>query len=188
MHTTSISLLERLRSSANSEAWGQFVDLYTPLLYEWARKRGLHEADAADLVQDVFLALLQKLPTFAYNPHKSFRGWLFTVTLNIWRDRQRAVATRWLGVGERRVEDVSVPDPAIGFQEQEYRNYLVSRALKLMQADFATVTWQAVWQHAVQGRPAAEVAKELGLSVAAVYCAKFRVLSRLRQELQGLFE
>ena len=83
MHTTSVTLLERLRTVDNQEAWRRLVDLYTPLLFQWARACGSQAEDAADLVQDVFAVLLQKLPTFTYDPQKSFRAWLRTVTFNL---------------------------------------------------------------------------------------------------------
>ena len=188
MHTTSFTLLERLRTPTNQEAWGRFVDLYTPLLFHWARRCGLHTEDAADLVQDVFAALLQKLPAFNYDVQKSFRAWLRTVTVNLWRDRQRAVATRPFRGDDGQGAQLAVPDHAPVIEDEEYRSYLVGRALKLMQADFEPATWRAAWEHAVVGRSAAQVAAELRLTVAAVYCAKFRVLSRLRQELQGLLD
>src|SRR5437764_5198815 len=89
MHTTSISLLERLRQPGEAEAWQRFVDLYTPLLYYWACRLGLQEQDAADLVQEVFTLLVQKLPDFIYNRQKSFRSWLRTVLLNKWRAYRR---------------------------------------------------------------------------------------------------
>src|SRR5712692_822077 len=93
MNSTSVSLLEQLRNPAESKttgpAWERFVELYTPLLYYWARRLGLRDQDAADLVQDVFLVLVRKLPEFSYDRHKSFRAWLRTVTLNKWRERQR---------------------------------------------------------------------------------------------------
>lgn len=188
MHTTSITLLERLRTPENQEAWCRFVDLYTPLLFHWARRCGLQKEDAADLVQDVFTALLQKLPAFNYDSQKSFRGWLHTVTVNLWRDRRRAAASRPSSGHNGQGAERSVPDPVVALEVEEYRSYLIRRALTLMQTDFEPATWRAVWEHAVVGRPAPQVAAELGQTVAAVYCAKFRVLSRLRQELQGLID
>src|SRR2546423_12975097 len=89
MDTTSVSLLERLREPAQQDAWGRFVDLYTPLIYYWARRVGLPPEEAADLVQDVLTLLVQKLPEFQYDPQKSFRGWLRTLTLNKWRGNRR---------------------------------------------------------------------------------------------------
>lgn len=188
MLTTSVTLLERLRSSSSREGWSRFVDLYTPMMFQWARNCGLSTEDAADLIQDVFAALLKKLPDFTYDSKKTFRGWLKTVTLNLWRDRQRAVATRRLPGGGEWIEDVVGPDPVKLFEEEEYRTYLVSQALKLMQTEFNQTTWRAAWLYGVDGRPADDVAKELGISVTAVYCAKSRVLNRLRRELSGLIE
>src|SRR5947207_11749136 len=75
MHTTSLSLLERLRWPEEQETnWRRFVQLYTPLLYHWARRLGLSAEDAADLVQDVPTRLVAQLPQFTYDPGKRFRG------------------------------------------------------------------------------------------------------------------
>src|SRR5205807_1741058 len=90
MNTTSFSLLHRLRQPGEQDTdWRRFVQLYTPLLFHWARKLGLSTEDAADLAQEVLILLMRKLPEFNYDPSRSFRGWLHTVTLNKWRDHQR---------------------------------------------------------------------------------------------------
>jgi RNA polymerase sigma-70 factor (ECF subfamily) len=188
MEQTSPSLLERLRQPAQQEAWARFVKLYTPFLYHWASRLGLSEPDAADLVQDVFLVLVQKLPEFSYDRHKSFRGWLRTVMLNKWRDHQRRRTAVPGHQNETFLSELVGPDDAADFEETEYRKHLVSRALRLMQAEFQPTTWKACWEHVVSGRPAAEIAAELGLSVDSVYAAKYKVLRRLRQELQGLLD
>jgi RNA polymerase sigma-70 factor (ECF subfamily) len=186
MHTTSFSLLERLRQPGETQAWERFVSLYTPLLYYWARKTGVQEADVVDLVQDVFALLLQKLPEFVHDGRRSFRAWLRTVTLNKWRERCR----RWAPPidPDTPLAEVAAADDAEGFWEAEYRERLVGRALEIMQAEFQPATWQACWQHVVEGRPAAEVAAGLGISANAVYLAKARVLRRLHQELDGLLD
>ncbi len=186
MDTTSISLLERLKVPLDQQAWARFVNLYTPMIYSWARRAGLPELDAADLVQEVFAALVEKMPQFAYDPSRSFRAWLKTVTLNRWRDRHRRQAVR---PQEVIGEPPEIADSAeASFGEAEYRQQLVARALELMQAEFQPTTWKACWEFVVGGRPAAEIARELGISENAVHLAKGRVLRRLRQELQGLLE
>jgi RNA polymerase sigma-70 factor (ECF subfamily) len=188
MHTTPISLLERLRQPGDATAWASFVELYTPVLYAWTRRLGLQAQDAADLVQEIFTVLVQRLPEFQYDRQQSFRKWLHTVTLNKWRDlcRRRAVLPRPQG-GDNMDElaERAAPD---ALEETEYRQHLVSRALEIMQTDFEAVTWKACWEFVVQGRPAQQVARELGLSVNAVYLAKGRVLRRLRAELEGLLD
>jgi RNA polymerase sigma-70 factor (ECF subfamily) len=188
MHTTPASLLERLRHPAQPEAWARFVELYTPLLYHWARRTGLQDQDAADLVQEVLLVLVKKLPEFRYDNSKSFRAWLRTVMVNKWREGQRR---RSVPVDQAaRLADLPDPqnDGAEALGEDEYRRHLTTRALQVMRPEFQPTTWRAFWEVAVAGRPAAEVAAELGLSINAVRAAKFRVLWRLRQELRGLLD
>ena len=80
------------------------------------------------------------------------------------------------------------PDGSLAFEEADYHKYLSIHALKVMQAEFQPTTWKACWEHVVVGRPAAEVAAELGITVNAVYLAKSHVLRRLRQEMAGLLD
>jgi RNA polymerase sigma-70 factor (ECF subfamily) len=188
MDTTNISLLERLKLPVDQKAWSHFVDLYTPLIYSWARRIGLQESDAADLVQEVFALLVQKMPDFSYDRHRSFRAWLRTVTLNKWRDRCRRQAVRPHMVANSMSLEAVEAVTEDSFSEVEYRQQLVARALELMQAEFQPTTWKACWEFVVVGRPAADVAKQLGISENAVHLAKGRVLRRLRQELDGLLD
>lgn len=185
---TPASLLERLRQPQPQEAWDRLVLLYTPLIYSWARQAGLIEEDAADLVQDVFVILLQTLPTFEYDRRKSFRRWLRTVTLNKWRERcrhrQRSPVCEGGGFDE---EQLPAPESE-QFWEVEYRQHVVAQALAIMSRDFQPATWQAFWEQVVRERPAAEVAAELGMTVGAVYAARFRVLGRLRHEMAGMLD
>jgi RNA polymerase sigma-70 factor (ECF subfamily) len=184
MHTTSSSLLVRLRQAGEQDAWARFVQLYSPLLHYWAQHLGLQDQDAADLVQEVFVVLVKKLPEFDYNPKLGFRNWLRTVLLNKWRNfvqRRRLPAA----LGDR--DEVAAPEDS-AFGEVEYRQHLVRRALELMQAEFPAKMWKACWEHVVAGRRVAEVAAELGISEGTVYVAKSRVLFRLRQELGGLLD
>jgi RNA polymerase sigma-70 factor (ECF subfamily) len=186
MHTTSGSLLERLRQPADQESWPKFVKLYTPLIYYWARRTGLQEADAADLVQEVFAVLVKKLPEFTYAPGKSFRGWLRTVTLNKWRERERRRTVPVVPADE--APEVAVPDDAEVLWDSEYRQHVFRRALELMQTEFQPATWKACWEQVMGGKSATAVAAELGLSAGAVRAAKFRVLCRLRSELNGMLD
>jgi RNA polymerase sigma-70 factor (ECF subfamily) len=187
MQTTSVSLLERLRRPDAQAAWERFVRLYTPLLNHWAHRLGLRGPDVDDLLQDVFTVIVEKLPAFQYDPQKRFRGWLWTVTVNTVRKKQRRLAH------ETQAPDTGLPDLADPngvevIDEAEYRCFLVKRALELMQADFEPSTWKAFYECVAGDRPAAEVAAEFGLSLDAVYTAKSRVLRRLRQDLDGLLD
>jgi RNA polymerase sigma-70 factor (ECF subfamily) len=182
---TPASLLERLRQPDEGRAWERFVEMYTPLLLDWARRLGAGPADAEDLLQDVFALLVRKLPMFDYDPTQSFRAWLRTLLRNRWATLRRG-RSAVLPAGA-----VEIPEPAAvdgHVEEEEYRRYLVGRALRLLRRDFQPATWQAFWDFVVCERPAAEVAAARGVSIASVYTAKSRVLRRLRAELRGLLD
>ena len=185
MDTTSITLLERVRARSDERAWERFVCLYTPFLLTCARRAGLDEHDACELVQDVFLHLLDELPKFRYDAARhSFRGWLKTVTVNKCRERWRKRSPN--SQIDPEAELAAVEEEV--FWEQEYRDFLMQRAMEIMRNEFETKTWRACLEFIVSGRKAADVAAELEMTEAAVYMAKSRVLCRLRQELAGLLE
>jgi RNA polymerase sigma-70 factor (ECF subfamily) len=190
-HPTPVSLLEQLRQPSPHDrqaAWSHFVDLYTPLLFSMARRVGATRQDAADLVQDVFAVLLRELPGFRYRPDLRFRGWLFTIVRNLWSNRQNRRRAAPPAADVAALETVAAPDNVAEMTEEEYRASLVRRALQLVQAQFAEADWKACWRNVVEGRPAAEVAAELGLTVNQVYLAKSRILHWLRKELEGLLD
>jgi RNA polymerase sigma-70 factor (ECF subfamily) len=187
VYTTSLTLLERLRQPDDQAAWTRFVELYTPLLYRFARTAGLQEQDAADLVQDIFELLVRKLPAFRHDRRGSFRAWLRTITLNKWRERFRRAGARHL-TNTDGLDQIMARDPADTFEEAEYRRQLVGRALRVLQPGFSPTSWTAFQEHVVAGRDAAAVAAELGIAVGTVYAAKSRILTRLRHHLDGLLD
>jgi RNA polymerase sigma-70 factor, ECF subfamily len=187
MHTTSPSLLQQIRSPTDQAAWERFVNLYTPLIYRWVRRGGVLEQDAADLVQDVLTTLVREMREFEYDPNKSFRSWLRTIALHKWRDYCR----RKSAAPEIQAMEMSLllgPSEDDDFADEEYRCYLVARALQLMKTDFEPNTWKACFERVVEGRPAADVAAELGMTENAVFVAQSKVLRRLREDLEGLWE
>lgn len=186
MIETSPTLLERIRRPDDPAAWKEFVQLYTPLLYHWAGQLGLQSAEAADLVQDVFVNVLKAMPEFQYDGRRSFRAWLCTLARNKFRDARRKHMPLAAGSGMDEMPVTS--DPIAEVDEAEYRRFLTERALQLARSEFAPETWQAFWGVVVEGRTANEVAKQFGLSVNAVYLARGRVLRRLRESLRGLLD
>ena len=187
MDSTSASLLVRLQQSEDREAWSRFVELYGPLIFHWARGTGMQESDAADLTQDVMALLLRKLPEFRYDPQKSFRSWLKTVTLNRWRETARRKSLPLLADGNRQLALVPGPS-AEAFWEQEYRQQLIARTLETLAPEFRPSTWEAVRRYVLGNEAPETLASELGLSVWTIYSAKSRLLKRLRTELEGLLD
>jgi RNA polymerase sigma-70 factor (ECF subfamily) len=186
---TQPSLLLRIRQPADAAAWREFVDLYAPLVYGFLRKQSLQDADAADVAQDVLRTVAQRIGELRYDPARgTFRGWLFTIVnsrLNDFRrrgQRQRAlVAHAAAQISEAEHESASSEEWDLDYQRQVFH-----AAAERVRGDFGTSAWRAFWQAAVEGRPAKEIAADLGMSQAAVYLAKARVMNRIREELETL--
>ncbi len=153
MYTTSATLLEKVRQRTDRVAWDRFVKLYTPFLYHCVLRLGLSEDNAADAVQDVFMLLLDKLPTFVKSQDGSFRAWLRTVTTNKCHERFRKRREVAAGGSEPGLKDIADDKEFDELWDVEYGQHLVARALEIMQAEFEPTTWQACWQTTVEGRP-----------------------------------
>jgi RNA polymerase sigma-70 factor (ECF subfamily) len=192
MDETPRSLLERLRLQPDDASWKRLVDLYTPLLDGWFRRLHAPASDVDDLVQEVLAVVVREMPSFEHNRHTgAFHRWLRTIALNrlkgYWRDRKtdpRVAASEAAACLLEQVADpASDPDQ---HWEQEHDEHIVRRALELLEPEFTASTWLAFRRQVMDGASPADVAAELGLSVNAVVLAKFRVMQRLRRELDGL--
>jgi RNA polymerase sigma factor (sigma-70 family) len=189
---TRASLLVRLRDGGDAGAWREFVHLYAPIIYGFARKRGLQDADAADLMQEVLRSVSLAAKRLEYDPARgSFRGWLFTVTRNKVFNFLESRSRRVLGSGDSRVqqrlEQQADSDGALSAEwEANYQRTMANQAMERVKGEFQAATWDAFVQTAVEGRTSAQVASRVGLSVGAVYVAKSRVIARLRQEIERM--
>jgi RNA polymerase sigma factor (sigma-70 family) len=186
------SLLVRLRDAHDELAWSQFVEIYAPLVYGFARKHGLQDADAADVTQDVLRSVATATKKLEYDPQRgSFRGWLFTVVRNRLRDFWAGQARQCQASGDpavnRHLQEVPARDEYVEWQ-QEYEQQLFHWAAAQVRSAFQDSTWQAFWQTAVEGKSGKEVARALGMTVAAVYLAKARVITRLKEQLQQVHD
>ncbi len=190
---TRASLLLRLRDAGDEEAWREFVNLYTPLVYRYALQHGLQDADAADLSQEVLRAVAGAIGRLDYDPSRGrFRSWLFTLVRRKLLD-WRAARKPWLqGAGDSAIQGLLEQQPAPGeldeAWEAEWERQLVAWACEQVRRDTSEATWQAFWRTAVEARPGKQVAAELGLSVAAVYHARSRVLARLKEVIRAAQE
>jgi RNA polymerase sigma-70 factor (ECF subfamily) len=186
--TTRPSLLVRLRDPRDERAWDEFVGIYAPLVYRLARRKGLQDADAADLVQEVCRAVAAAIERGDYDPARgSFRGWLFRIARNLAVNHLVRQARQVRGSGDTGVHDLLEAQPAreddSALFEVEYRRQLLAWAAEQVQGEFSELTWQAFWQTGVEGRPAGEVALALGTTVGTVYHCKSRVMARLRKRI-----
>lgn len=180
--TTRVSLLLRLRDRANQAAWDEFAAVYRPVIYRFARKRGLQEADAQDLVQNVLAAVAERIGDWEPNEDRArFRSWLCRVasnqTITMYRKRKPDAGrggTTALAVLASQEADAS--DLELNYRREVFR--LMARKAK---AEFGESTWQAFWLTAVEGVSVKEAAQSLGRTVGSIYTARSRVMHRLQQ-------
>jgi RNA polymerase sigma-70 factor (ECF subfamily) len=181
-------LLDRLRKAApDAPDWQRLQEMYLPLIRAWLRRVPGVGDEADDLAQDVLLVLFRELPAFERQRDGSFRAWLRQITLNRIRAFQKARGKRAVTGGGEQGADLlaQLADPGSDLSRQwdgDHDRHVFQKLLAVVQPDFAPLTWKAFTRFALDGRPAAQVAEELGLSVSAVVQAKFRVLKRLREE------
>jgi RNA polymerase sigma-70 factor (ECF subfamily) len=191
---TSRSLLARVQADEPG-AWERLVNLYAPLVLRWCRRAGLQDQDVADVMQDVFQAVVGHVGRFRKErAGDTFRGWLRRITQNKLRDHFRKRGGEAQGVGgssaQERLSQVPERPPAEAdlAADDAGERALFARALDLIRGEFEERTWSAFWRTAVEGRAAKDVAADLGMTPGAVRVAKSRVLHRLRQELGDVLE
>ncbi len=186
------SLLVRLRDGSDRECWSEFVELYAPLVHAFLRKRGVQDADAADLTQEVLMSVAGAIDSFDYDPSRcSFHHWLFTIVehrlLNFWNRRELGV--RGPGGTEAYQLLAEQPQPGNGHAaewDQAHKRHLFQIAADQVRKDFRESTWLAFWRTTVEGRTPKHVADGLDMSVAAVYMGKRRVISRIKKRVETL--
>ncbi len=170
------------------EAWARLAKLYAPAVYSWARQARLQENDAADLVQQVFHAALVGIDNFDQE-QGTLRTWLWGVTRNKLRHHIRSLGANAAAVGGTDAHAAIEQIPEQPFEESTGTVNpawgLMHRAIALVRPELQEATWQAFWRTVVEGEMTADVALELGMTPQAVRQARYRVLRRLRDELEG---
>lgn len=188
--STSLTLVQRLRSR-EQDAWGRMLHLYTPLVHAWCHHQGVHGADADDITQEVFQAVVAGLNHFQKDrPGDTFRGWLRGIARHKLVDffRRKGTQPEAEGGTAAGLQLQQVPQPEVNLPEESHEQLgeLYRRAIELVQSEFEANSWRAFCRTAVDGQSPADVADELGMSAAAVRMAKSRVLHRLKQEIGDL--
>ena len=188
--STSETLLNRVRSPLDQEAWNEFVERYGRRIYGWCRQWGLQEADAEDVTQDVLLRLARKMRGFAYDPSRSFRGWLRTLTHHAWSDflEDRKCPGAGSGDGEvtRALEQVEARDDLARWLDEEFTRAQFEEASARVRLRVQPHTWEAFRLTAVEGKSGAEAAALLGMQVATVFVARSKVQKMLQDEARRL--
>ena len=187
---TQATLIARLRSADDQETWNEFVRLYRPAIYRFARGQGLQDADAQDVTQKVLLSVAQAVESWEPDEKRGkFRAWLAQITRNAvinlaTRDEKRRGSGR-TSVAE--LLEVAAEPSDVGDLwrvEQQIQRYRA--AVELVRPKCTRAVWDAFWFTAIEGRTIEETAAELDISVGAVYAARSRILKRLRAAVQRI--
>jgi len=191
---TKYSLLLRLQDASNDEAWMQFVELYEKAVFRYVRSQGLQEADALEVVQQVLLAVHRSIDRWQPQGQGSFRRWLLRVASNQATTVVRQKYRQRMLTGGTTANNAlqAAADPACQDADNQYnrewRQWAFCWASSQVEREVSETSWQAFWLTAVENRPPADVAKQIGLSVGAIYAAKCRVLKRLREAVSEIDE
>ena len=186
---TRASLILRLRTREDADAWEEFTEVYQPLIFRIAVSRGLQPADANDVTQEVMTRVAKSIRLFDPAPGKgSFRGWLSRITRNLVIDFMRNKNRLPKTCDDSAIYQLvhSKPDSSAESQmfDLEYERQLFAWAAEKVEPSFEPATWQAFWQTAIEHRQVADVAKELEVSRGAVYISRSRVIAALRKVLE----
>jgi RNA polymerase sigma-70 factor (ECF subfamily) len=189
--STRVSILMALRNDPGDQsAWSAFVDRYGPQIHAWCLRWKLQEADAQDVTQMVLLKLVRHLPDFAYDPSRSFRGWLRTLTAHSWSDFMGDQIRGVRGSADAVVADmlntVQARVDLVRHLEETYDQELLEMAKAEVSHRVEPHTWEAFRLTAIEGVAAEGVAARLGLRVATVYRARHVVQTMLRETLAAL--
>jgi RNA polymerase sigma-70 factor (ECF subfamily) len=184
---TSLTLLERLQNNPEDpKAWSLFVERYQPRIRRWCLTWGLQESDADDLSQDVLVKLFGALRKFRYDPARSFRAWLRTITQHAWID---FLAARRRDPGKPFARMDTIAGSAEAFSDLErqiedaFDRELLEVATRRVRKRVKPATWDAFQLTAVDGLSGADAASKLKIPVAHVFVAKRRVQLMLQEEV-----
>jgi RNA polymerase sigma-70 factor (ECF subfamily) len=185
---TRASLLLRVRDPADQAAWGEFVEIYRPVILRLARQKGMQEADAEDVAQQVMAAVARAIERRGHDPKRAkFRTWLRRVANNaILNALTRGKPDR--GSGDSALlamlnQHASPAGPDSELLRLEHQREVFRWAARHVRAEFHDETWHAFWQTAIEGRAVEEVAEELGKNRGAIYAARSRVIRRIQEKV-----
>jgi RNA polymerase sigma factor (sigma-70 family) len=185
---TRASLLIRVRNLADQSACHEFVEIYRPVILRLARQKGMQDADADDVAQQVLLSIAKAVELREHDPQRAkFRTWLQRVAQNaILNALTRGKPDR--GSGDSAMFEVlnqhqSPTGPESELLQLEYRREVFRWAARRVRQEFQESTWDAFWQTAVNGRDVDVVAKELGKKRGSIYAARSRVVRRIQEKV-----
>ena len=198
MIPTRATLIYRLKDWQDQTSWQEFFDIYWKLIYGVARKSGLSDAEAQDVVQEPLVAVSKHMPTFNYDPALgSFKGWLMNMTrwriVSQFRKRSPAAESSTLPSSTT----TSAPDPLQNVAdpasrsldevwEHEWENNLLQAAIARVKRRVDPLKYQIFDLYVNKELPPEQVAASFGITVDQVYVIKHRVTESIKAEVKRL--
>jgi RNA polymerase sigma-70 factor (ECF subfamily) len=188
--STQAALLAAIKTPENRQAWDEFIAIYRPAIYRMARQRGLQDADAQDVTQDILVRVTNAIGQYEQQPGTKFRHWLRRVAKNAiltaFTQSPKDFATGGSG-GADLLARQSDSSPELEQQlETEFRRELYLRAAATVRSDVNAETWRAFELTVVEGLACEDAAAVLGKSVGMVYASRSRIVKRLREQIEQL--
>ncbi|MEM9644571.1 MAG: sigma-70 family RNA polymerase sigma factor [Planctomycetota bacterium] len=181
-------LIAKIQDLGDGVSWDEFLRIYRPVVLRMARRRGMQDADAEDVMQQIFLSVVGAIGRWEAGPGQPpFRAWLTTIARNaITKALSRQPRDRATGSSSIRARLADIPDAESTRIEAtaEAKRQLVRIAAEEIRSEFNKGTWNVFWKTAIEGRPISIVATESGMSAGAIYVARYRVMARLRQQVE----
>ena len=182
------TLLLKLRDPEDTEAWEEFAALYTPLIFQFCLRRGVQNADAADVTQEVMRAVAGAIGRFEYDASRgTFRGWLYTVTRNKLNNFFNRRKKEPQGTGRTTIQTM-IEAHSVDVEadwESEYNQRMLHWALEHVKSEFETRTFEAFWRTSIEEEDVTIVCDEMELTPGAIYSAKYRILAKIRKVLES---
>lgn len=191
---TSLSLLDRVANSTDSDSWDRLTELYTPLMHAWLRQYDVQSADADDLVQEVLAVLTQELPRFSHSHQTgAFRTWLRRILVNrlrnLWRSRKYEPQAKGTSSLDEKLHQLEDDNSEVSrLWNAEHDQHVMSQLMETVRSRIHEKTWEAFRRQVFDHQRADVVAIEMNMPISSVYVARSRVLSILRREAEGLVE
>ena len=184
------TLLVAVQSPENREAWEQFVLAYRPVIYRMARRRGLQDADAQDVTQNILIRIAGAIGRYEQHPGAKFRHWLRRVAknaiFNAIAQRPKDVATGGSEAQDRLLEDAEISPQLEQEIQNEYERELFLRAAAVVRNDVHPETWQAFELTMIQGLTCEQAAESVGKSIGTVYASRSRIVKRMREQINRM--
>jgi RNA polymerase sigma factor (sigma-70 family) len=191
------SLLERLKDWDDSSSWKVFFETYWKLIFSVARKAGLTEAEAEDVVQETIISVAKKMPAFHYDPAiGTFKAWLMRLTR--WRINDHLRRKTYQVKGERKPREYPMDHELLENQpdlggldleavwETEWKNQLLEAAMDRVRENANSRQFQMFYLHVCKGLTVRAVAERLEVKMPEVYFAKYKMSAAVKREMKRL--